>query len=287
MGNRFLKKINMPIKPAFILLALYLIFTNGLTSLLLFVSVLGLHEGAHFLVAKKLGYRLESFSIAAYGASLNYKEKILDSKDEFLISLAGPVCNIVCATIVVALWWAFPTFYNISATFAKQSYIFGLLNLLPCYPLDGGRVAAAILQNVISRERAIKLITTFNIVLSAIFFLFFAISCFVNFNPTFALIGSFLILSLISNDDNKYVYANRLNKKIKNFAKVKFIYVKKSTSLAKLISKIDFNRYIIFVVNIDDKNIFLDEGKLFKLSLNFPLTLSIGDVLNQIRHKSV
>lgn len=277
----------MPVKPAFILLALYLIFTNGIASFLLFSLVVALHEIAHFLVAKKLGYRLESFSLSSYGASLNYKEKILDCKEEFLISVAGPVCNIVFAIFMVAIWWIFPAFFNVSAAFVKQSFIFGLINLLPCYPLDGGRVAAAVMQNVISRERAIKLISIFNVVLSAIFFLLFVLSCFIDFNPTFALIGIFLILSLISNDDGKYIFANRLNKKVKNFAKVKFIYIKKSTSLAKMISKIDFNKYTIFVVNIDEKNLFLDEEKILKLSLNFPLTKSIQEILNQIRHKGV
>ena len=277
----------MPVKPAFILLALYLIFTNGISSFLLFFLVVALHEIAHFLVAKKLGYRLESFSLSSYGASLNYKEKILDCKDELLISVAGPVCNIVFAIVMAAIWWIFPAFFNVSAAFAKQSFIFGLINLLPCYPLDGGRVAAAVMQNVITRERAIKLISVFNVVLSAIFFLLFVLSCFIDFNPTFALIGIFLILSLISNDDGKYIFANRLNKKVKNFAKVKFIYIKKSTSLAKMISKIDFNKYTIFVVNIDEKNLFLDEEKILKLSLNFPLTKSIQEILNQIRHKGV
>lgn len=269
------------------MLALYLIFTEGLSSFLIFVCVVALHEFAHFLVAKKLGYKLEKFSLAAYGASLDFKQKILDKNDEFLIAFAGPLCNIVCATIVVALWWAFPSLYNLTAQFARQSYIFGLVNLLPCYPLDGGRCALSILQNVTSRERAVKLISGLNVVLSIIFFFLFFLSCFVDFNPTFALLGIFLILSLLANNDAKYTLAFRLNKKVKNFAKVKLLYVKKSTTLAKMLSKVDWCRYTIFVVEFKGKNIFLGQDNLFKLSLNFPLTLSIGEILDQIRHQRV
>lgn len=285
MGCRILKK-HLRFDPTFFLLIAYILLDGGIAGLLLFVTVVLLHELAHVLVAKKFGYRLESFSLSPYGASLNYKEKIFEAKEELLVAIAGPFVNIMLATVLVSLWWAFPSLYSFTNFFVKESYLFALFNLLPCYPLDGGRVATAILQNIVSRERAIKIVSVLNLVFAGFLFVMFIISCFIDFNPTFALGAIFLVLSLIStNSQSKYKMVSRFDKKLKNFSKCKFVYIKKSTSLAKIASKIDSSKFTIFVITLDGKTLFMDEEKILKLSLKYPLTLSIGEVLNLISRK--
>ncbi len=284
MGCRILKK-HLRFDPAFFLLVAYLLLDGGITGLLLFVAVVLVHEFAHVLVAKHFGYKLESFSLSPYGASLDYKEKIFEPKEEFLIAISGPLVNITLATIIVSLWWVFPPFYMITSSFVKQSYLFALFNLLPCYPLDGGRVATALLQNIVSREKAIKIVSLLNLVFAIFLFGLFILSCFVDFNPTFALGGIFLILSLIStNSQSKYKLISKFDKKLKNFSKCKFVYIKKSTSLAKIASKIDSHKFTIFVVTTEGKTFFIDEDKVLKFTLKFPLTLTINEILCQINY---
>ena len=284
MGARLLNK-KLPFEPTFLIFILYFIIVNGILSMLSFFIVMLLHELAHAFVAKKLGYRLDSFVLAPYGASLNYKEKIFENKDEMLVSIAGPMINLFTATVVVSFWWFYPVFYNISYLFVKQSYLFAMFNLLPCYPLDGGRIATAFMQNFTSRERAIKIISILNFVFAIILLLMFLISCFIDFNITFAFGAVFLILSYFSTyAESKYQLINKINKRKKNFSKVKIIYIKKSTSLAKILSKVDQNKFTIFVV-CDKKTYFLDEEKVFSFMLKFPLSLSIEEILNQIRNK--
>ena len=281
MGCRVLKN-HIHFDPTFFLLIAYILLTGGLVRMALFIFVILFHELAHVYVAKKFGYKLESFSLSPYGASLNYKEKIFQPKEELLIAIAGPLFNIILATITVSLWWAFPSFYNTTYLFVEQSYLFAFFNLLPCYPLDGGRVATALLQNITSRERAIKIVCILNIVFACCLFIIFFITCFFDFNPTFMVAGIFLILSLLSSQkQSKYVLISRLEKKLKNFSKCKFIYIKKSTSLAKIASKIDSVSFTIFVVDLDNKTVYIDENKILKLTLNFPLTLSIGQIIEK------
>ena len=84
-----------PLHPTFLLLFLWFIFTKNFSSFLLFFIVVIIHEFGHFIVAKKCGYKLDSFIIAPYGVNLNYKERAFDSKDEILIACAGPFINII------------------------------------------------------------------------------------------------------------------------------------------------------------------------------------------------
>ena len=283
MGIRFLKKI--PFEPTFFLLLIYLIITNGIFFVFNFIAVCFVHEFSHTFVAKKLGYKVENFVLAPHGASINFKQEIFVNNDEIKIAVAGPISNLICAVTMVSFWWIFPNLYNLTYLFVLQSYFFAMFNLLPCYPLDGGRVLTACLQNYISREKAIKISCILNFIFSIVFFLLFIVSCFIDFNPTFATVSVFLLLSFfINSSQSKFCLVNRLNKINKNFSKVKFIYIKKSTLLSKLINKVDQNKFTIFVIS-DKRTIFLDEQKVFNFSKQYPLTMTIGEILDQIWHK--
>lgn len=287
MGNRFLKKIkNFPVHPCLIILLVYLLICNGLECLLVFILVTFFHEIGHTIVAKKLGYHIDNIFITPYGASLNYKESTFDGQDELLIALAGPLCNIILGTIISAIWWVYPTFYNISNMFVKQSFLFSFFNLLPCFPLDGGRIFLNLFSQSIERKKIIKILMIFNIIFTSLFFLLFILSCFKDFNPTFALAGIFMILGLLDgNTQAKYKLISSYSKKTKNFAKIKILYVNERTTLLKMIKKIDNNKFIIFAVDYENKIIFIDEKKVLAFALIFPTTHSINEILKKVRNK--
>lgn len=287
MGNRILrikdKLKKSPIHPSFILFFLWFVFTKNLPSFFMFAVVVLSHELGHFLVARKLGYKLDSFTLAPYGISLNYKDKVFESRDEVLIALAGPLVNIILSLVLVSLWWVVPDIYNYTDTLVSQSFLLGIFNLLPCYPLDGGRIMVGLLQKTFSRDRAIKITRIFNYLFSALLFLLFFITCFIDFNPTLCLCGVFLIIGIIdSKFECKYQPISLLKKENKNFSRPSFYTVSSDVKLSSLLKHIELNKLTIFVVSFKNgKTIFLDEEKVKRLALNFSINTTLSEIFKQ------
>lgn len=270
------------IHPTFFLLLFYLIFTKNLTYLITFISVVLTHEFGHYFVAKKRGYRLNSFYLTPYGACLNYQEKTFESKDEMLIACAGPFVNFVLCIVCISLWWIFPNLYNFSYDFVFQSLMLGLVNLLPCYPLDGGRIALGLFSQESERGKVVKILKALNIVFAIVFFICFILSCFVDFNPTFALMGVFLIMGNLDwDEEGKYQFAVIKNR-AKNFSKPMFIYVFENAILKDLLRHLEENKHTIFVVEYSNgRTKFVDENVIKTLILKFPLTTSLAQIFRQ------
>lgn len=281
MGAGLLKKIKkLPIHPTFFLLFLWFILTRNVISFFLFCSVVLSHEFGHYFVAKKLGYKLDSFFIAPYGVSLNYKDNIFENNDEIKIALAGPLVNFLLSLFVVSLWWISPQLYNFTHEFVFQSLMLGLFNLLPCYPLDGGRIFVGILSQSSQRNKAVKWAIVLNIIFSSLLLILFFISCFINFNPSFCLCGVMLVLGIIDwKAESKYQAISLFKKKTKNFSKPFFVVINGSITLGLALKHIEPNRFTIFVVILNEsKTKLVDEQILKQLSIKFPITTSFNEI---------
>ena len=238
------------------------------------------HELGHYLVAKKKGYKLDNLFIAAYGICLNYKDSVFDGDDEFCIALAGPLASLVLGVILSSAWWIFPGVYNYTSEIAFQSISLGLFNLLPCYPLDGGRILCSILSQNMNRERAVRIVVRLNYTFSIILFAMFLISCFTSFNPTFFLASLFLVTGNIDfKSEAKYNPIVLSSRRIKNFSKPRVFYADGNLCLSEFIRRIEINKFTIFIVNLDGHKVkFLDEVLIKKLSLLYPINTSINQI---------
>lgn len=275
-----IKKLN--INFSFILLFLWFVFSNNIKGFVLFIFALLIHEFGHAVTAKKLGYQLKKCSVTAYGVCLSYQEKNFHPKDEIFIAIAGPIANFIFAIFCICLWWIIPDFYNFSHSFVRQSLFLGLFNLLPCYPMDGGRVFVGIFNEVFSRKKAIKITFLINIFVSIVFFLFFIISCFINFNPSLCACGVFMIISAFENKKECYFQQiNVFTKKVKNFSKPTFVVVNSNQTIMQLVKHVEINRFTIFLVVFDDHCMILDEKKLQALAVKFPLSSEVEKILIQ------
>lgn len=283
MGARILKdKLKrLPIHPSFILLFLWFVFTQNIHSFFLFCSVVLTHEFGHYYMAKRLGYKLDSFFLAPYGVCLNYKESAFEERDEVLIALAGPFVNILLCVVAVAVWWVFPVSYNYTQEFVFQSAMLGLFNLLPCYPLDGGRIFVGTVSKFSSRKRAVKISIIINFLISALLLTMFAISLFYNFNPSFCFCAVFLILGIIDGkSESKYKPIAIYKKKTKNFSKPFFYMIKDDVTLAQALKRIELNRFTIFVLESEDGKVrMFDENKIKLLSIKFSLDTKFKDII--------
>ena len=115
-------------------------FTGELFLSLLSALVAIHHECAHAFAAAKLGYKLNQIVLMPFGAMIDGDLQGISLKDEIFVAVCGPLCNLVTAGFFIALWWLTPTMYAFTDTACYSSLSIALINLLPAYPLDGGRV---------------------------------------------------------------------------------------------------------------------------------------------------
>ena len=123
------------------------------TALLFFVSLL-LHELAHSLVAKSRNLRVRSITLFALGGVSQIEKNPADARTEFWMTIVGPItsCTIGCVCLGAAMLCGWTRGASaatpVVAMLVWLGYInvgLGIFNLIPGYPLDGGRVLHAIL----------------------------------------------------------------------------------------------------------------------------------------------
>ncbi|MDQ3704723.1 MAG: site-2 protease family protein [Chloroflexota bacterium] len=125
-------------------------------SILLFVSVL-LHELAHSFVALARGLKVNDIVLYMFGGASSLEDEPETPGDEFLIAVVGPLTSLGLAGLFLLLWVLFtPVAGNVgdwaSNLFFYLAYINGILavfNLIPGFPLDGGRVLRSIIWGII------------------------------------------------------------------------------------------------------------------------------------------
>lgn len=278
-----MKERKFNVNPAFFIILIWLIFATDIYVAVSYFLVIFIHELGHYYVAKYCGYKLSKFSLSPYGVSLSYYGQTLEQKDEIYIALAGPVVNLVVALITVAFWWIFPTFYLVSYNFVEVNLIIALTNLLPAFPLDGGRVFVSLFSNIVERRKALKITIIFNVVLSVMFFILFFVFCFINFNPSYLLFAVFLTMGVLDlNFLSKYEKINVFNKKMKNFSKPKIYVINENTKLKDILNKIEGNKTYLFVLMQENgKSTILSDEFILKLSLNFDVNQSLRDLINK------
>jgi Zn-dependent protease/CBS domain-containing protein len=160
----------------FIVLLVFLLFigiggrqsgaTTAVYILALFGSVL-LHELGHTLVARHYGIRTIEIVMYPIGG-VSRPERPPKAREELWISLAGPVVNLLIALAV--LGWVVahqglvaaeqlrqPTNANLAERIAFGNLLLCGFNLLPAYPMDGGRVLRSILALWLPEQEATRL----------------------------------------------------------------------------------------------------------------------------------
>ncbi|MFT7669896.1 MAG: Zn-dependent protease [Planctomycetota bacterium] len=103
-----------------------------------------LHELGHSLVAKHFGIRVSRINLWPLGGVAWMEEIPEDSKIEGLIAVAGPAVNLVLA-LFASPFLLIPAAAPLAAAFIQVNLMLGIFNLVPAFPMDGGRVLRALL----------------------------------------------------------------------------------------------------------------------------------------------
>ena len=122
------------------------------TAVLFFASIV-VHELSHAIVAKLRGLPVRSITLFALGGVAQIEKEAADAKTEFWMGIIGPITSfligVVCLAITVALGWTPPDFPQrpLPAMLMWLGVInigLAIFNMIPGFPLDGGRVLRGI-----------------------------------------------------------------------------------------------------------------------------------------------
>ncbi|MFT4976326.1 MAG: Zn-dependent protease [Myxococcota bacterium] len=153
----------------------------------LFGSVL-LHELGHALVARRFGIDTRSITLYPFGGIAALTAEPDSPRSELWIALAGPAVNFALAALTLPLAWLGAP---LAATFIGINLVLGIFNLLPAFPMDGGRVLRAALSPRLGRldatEQALNISRGFAWVFITLGLLA---------SPNLLIVGGFLLLAL-------------------------------------------------------------------------------------------
>lgn len=172
-------------------------------SLGLFGGVL-LHELAHSVVARSKGIKINSITLLIFGGVASMEEEMPDPKVELPMALVGPLASLGIAIVSAALTYA-PAWLVDAGSLSPEVgglliYFFGylallnfvlfLFNLLPAFPMDGGRVLRAWLAQKMPLHQATKIAAD----IGRLFAVFFGIFGFLIFSPILIIIAFFIYI---------------------------------------------------------------------------------------------
>lgn len=130
-----------------------------LGSLALFGSVL-LHELAHSITAQQLGLKVDGIVLFIFGGVSQIRGKYERARDEFLVAFAGPLMSLLLGALCLGAWQLLrpdngePTLLlGLIFYLGVMNLLLGVFNMLPGFPLDGGRVFRSIIWAWTRNER--------------------------------------------------------------------------------------------------------------------------------------
>jgi Zn-dependent protease/CBS domain-containing protein len=124
-----------------------------------------LHELGHSVVAMRFGYPIESITLWLFGGIANLTEMPEDWKQELYIAIAGPVVSVLLGVASYLVFLAVPATHSLGLDAARfvlgylafMNVALAVFNMLPGFPMDGGRVLRALLARSRPYARATKI----------------------------------------------------------------------------------------------------------------------------------
>jgi len=166
--------IQLAVHVSFLLLLAYFGYTGwqeggaagaswSLLLIILFFACVVLHELGHSLTAMRYGVRVPRILLMPIGGMAELDRIPRKPSAELLITVAGPAVNFVIAGLLLPLVWsdlwsseALPPYgvANLLLNLTAANAVMGVFNLLPVFPMDGGRILRALLATKFPYLRA-------------------------------------------------------------------------------------------------------------------------------------
>ena len=144
-------------------------FTKQIETYVMIIVFAMIHELGHLIAGLAMGMRPEKMELKPYGVSISFKltpkdynQKIIKGNllevKKIFVALAGPLTNLLI--IFIAINVKIDLFSNLMIIYANLLLI--LFNLLPIYPVDGGRILKGILHIFFGKRNSEKYMNIFS-----------------------------------------------------------------------------------------------------------------------------
>lgn len=188
--------------------------------------------------------------------------------DEIIIALSAPLFNLGVFIILASAWWIYPYSYNFTYDFALVNLFIFLLNMLPVYSFDGGRVLVCLVEKWKGRTAGIKIVKIIGVCLSLLLFLLFLLSFICGFNLSLGVMSILLFISCTNSGSGSYRKLTSISKLDRLSGKLGMeekVYVfSSSVRLINLYRRVDAKTYSRFILKTNKGDSYiLNEDDLF------------------------
>lgn len=232
-----------------------------------------LHECGHIFYAARLGFKCKKISLMPYGASAVCDTEGIRAKDEIFLALSGPAVNVFICIFCAGLWWFFPVTYAYTDTVFTASAAMLAVNLLPAYPLDGGRAVVSLFGMFLPKK---KVKIALRILSGAVCIACVLIFVFVLRNITLLIFACFLLFSAFTKD-GVFEKIDYRSKKIARGREIRHVMLNENSTYKDALRFVNEGKYCIFNFFSDGMLDEICEEELFEMLQNH----SIYDKINE------
>lgn len=250
--------LSLSVHPLFFLFGFYYALTGRIFTFVIYTATAVIHELGHSFVASGAGYKLNKITLMPFGAVVSGDIDGLKFADEMKIAIAGPLINIGVGLFFVATWWLFPETYAFTDVVAEANFSMAIVNLLPIFPLDGGRVLWAGLADRIGSARASAVCKIIGGTFALSLFALFIVSFFYQINLSLLFFSLFVLFGAFGKaKENKYIklYTALSSERLARGMPYKKQAIEKSATVKKLMSMLDENAVNELVVFSGEKEV--------------------------------
>ena len=278
--------IKVKIHPLTFALAFYYAISGKIGVFIVYTITALVHEIGHSFCADKRGYYLGKICLMPFGAVVSGNQNDFTATDEIKIALAGPLLNLAVGVFFIALWWVFPETYPYTDLIVEANLTLALINFLPAYPLDGGRVLCGLLSMSLKRKTAQIICKIIGVIFSVILLTLFVFTCFNRVNLSLLFFALFVLIGALSKEkDNVYIRIAFFPslERMKKGVKINRVGVDKSVSVKGVLSLIDSSKINEVVVYDDDQAIkVLSQKELSRVVERGNLSSPIHDFITKM-----
>ncbi len=207
--------ISLEIHITFLILPVFFWLMYGIKGVFIILAIftcVAAHELTHSAVAKNCGVNVDRIILLPIGGIASMRSMPETPIQEFAISIAGPLFNIILAVI---LYYPLRVLLGPEALFAPNANtwpgaiayaywvnpVLAAFNLLPAFPMDGGRVLRSLLARKLSYQKATRIAVEFG----HVFALFFALAALLAQPPNFLLLLIALFIFVAASQEGNVV----------------------------------------------------------------------------------